>query len=268
MTQKRGNPLCPARVLPTIALALLAVLASPTPAHALGDYAGVEGAAWFQGLDGNAAIDNGSSQGTLIDFKSDLGLENRDTSPAGRVWFRLGRSRLIFDYSSSARTGDGRFSQPVTFNGVTYNTSETIRSRYDLTLLQGQYRFTLLDAKLAEVGLGIGLNVAQIKIDLNGSTTGAASLDENVPYPTVNASVVVKPIPGLHIRAEANGLSVNVSGNKVQILDARVQVESYFLHSFGLFGGYRSYRFSVDASDYGHVENTFTGPYVGLGVKF
>ncbi len=48
----------------------------------------------------------------------------------------------------------------------------------------------------------------------------------------------------------------------------RLQVEYYFLHSFGIFGGYRSFTFDVDANDYGHVESNFKGPYLGLGLKF
>lgn len=258
----------PSRVLAIIALAILAVLAFPTPAHALGDLVGVEAAIWPQTLSGNASIDDNSLPGTTIDFKRDLGLDNKDTSPQGRVWFRLGRSYLSFDYTGASRTGDGVLTRNVNFNGTTYGVAETIRSNYDLNILDAQYRFDFVKLKVVDFGIGVGLNVAQVKMDLNGSVSGVTTFDENVPYPTVNAALVVKPLPGFHIRAEANGLSINVGGNKVQILDARLQLEYYFLHAFGVLGGYRSYRFAVDANDFGHVENTFSGPYIGLGVKF
>ncbi len=256
------------RLLAITILAILAVLAFPTPAHALGDVVGVEAAIWPQSFSGNVSIDNSSLQGTTIDFKSDLGLENKDTSPQGRVWLRLGRSYLTFDYTGTSRTGDGVLNNDVNFNGTTYSAGETIRSKYDVNILDAQYRFDFVKLKVVDFGIGLGLNVVKIKMDLNGSVSGVTTLDENVPYPTVNAALVVKPLPGFHIRAEANGLSINVGGNKVQILDARLQLEYYFLHAFGLLGGYRSYRFTVDASDFGHVENTFSGPYIGLGVKF
>lgn len=256
------------RLLAITTLAIFAVLAFPTPAHALGDLVGVEAAIWPESISGKASINSSSLSGTTIDFKRDLGLDNRDTSPQGRVWFRLGRSYLTFDYTGSSRTGDGVLSKNVNFNGTTYGFGETIRSKYDLNILDAQYRFDLVKLKVVDFGFGVGLNVAQVKMDLNGSVSGATTLDENVPYPTVNAALVVKPLPGFHIRAEANGLSINIGGNKVQILDARLQLEYYFLHAFGVLGGYRSYRFTVDANDFGHVENTFNGPYIGLGLKF
>ncbi len=266
MTPK--SPFTLTRLLAIAILALLAVLAFPTPAHALGDIVGVEAAIWPQSLSGNAAIDNGSTQGTTIDFKNDLGLKDKDSTPQGRLWLRLGRNYLTFDYNGSSRSGDGVLNKSVNYNGTTYSSGETIQSKYDLNLIEAQYRFDFVKLKLVDFGLGVGLNLAQIKMQLNGSSSGLTKLDENVPYPTVNAALVIKPLPGFHIRAEANGLSVNVGGNKVQILDARLQLEYYFLHAFGILGGYRSYRFTVDAKDFGHVENTFNGPYVGLGVKF
>src|SRR6266699_2953204 len=113
------------RLLFGLTLGLVALVAFPTPARALGDYVGVEAAPWFQGLDGKVAIDKSSTQGTLIDLKSDLGLENRDTTPMGRVWLRFGKSRLIFDYDDSSRTGSHVLSQSVTFNGTTYGGGET-----------------------------------------------------------------------------------------------------------------------------------------------
>jgi hypothetical protein len=268
MKSRSSSWLFPARFLAIAPLALVALFACPTEARALGDYIGVEAAPWSQGLSGNAAIDTSSTQGTQIDFRGDLGLANRDITPAGRVWLRWGKSHLTFDYSNSTRTGDGTFNQNVTFNGTSYSSGETVASEYDLNLLSAQYRYSFLNLKVAEFGIGMGLNVAQIRMQVDGSSSGMTTFDENVPYPTVNAAFIVKPLPGLHIRAEADGLSVDVSGNRVSILDARIQVESYFAHAFGIFGGYRSYRFTVDANDFGHVENSFKGPYVGLGVKF
>src|SRR5438552_1746809 len=99
------------RLVPVVILALASLLAFPTPAQALGDYVGAEAAPWLQTLSGNASIDNGSVQGTRIDFRSNLGLDDRDTTPQGRVWFRWGKNRLIFDYAGSSHSGDGRLSQ-------------------------------------------------------------------------------------------------------------------------------------------------------------
>jgi hypothetical protein len=248
------------------ALGIVLALAAPAPASALGDFVGVEANLWRQGFDGTARIHDGSGGGTSFDFRNTFGIEENDTAKVGRVWFRLGKSRLFFDYSDTSRSGSTILSAPITFHGTTYN-AETVTSDLDFTLLQGAYRYTF-DFKLVEFGVGLGFNIAQVNMELNGSTNGRETLDENIPYPTISAALAIKPFPGFHIRAEANGMSVGVSGNTVDILDARLQIEYYFAHVFGLYGGYRSYRFNLEAEDFGVVDTTSDGPYFGLGLKF
>jgi hypothetical protein len=267
MTSNRSHHRSGIRVLAILPLALLATLAFPAPALALGDYVGVEVAPWFQSFSGGARIDKGSTSGTDFDFKDDFGLENRDTSPTAGVWFRLGKSHLMFDYADSSRTGSNTLSTPITFNGVTYGASTAVDSTLDLTLLKARYRYSFINLKVVEFGAGLGLNLAKIKSSLDDGTT-STTLDENVPFPTVNAALIIKPFPGFHIRTEVDGLSVDVSGNSVTIYDARVQLEWYFFHALGVNAGYRQFRFDVDANDFGHVESTFKGPFVGVGLKF
>jgi hypothetical protein len=257
------------RPLLALPMALFALLAFPSPARALGDYVGVEASPWFQNFSGEMAIDNGSTNGTLVDFKDTLGLDNRDTSQMARVWLRWSkRNKLIFDYVNSSRSGSSTLAQDFTFNGTTYSAAEAIDTNLDVKLYQAKTRFTFIDFKLVEAGFDVGFDLAKIDAQVDGSSSGRRTLSENVPFPTVGAVLVIKPLPGFHIRAEADGLSVNVGGNGVDILDARLQMEYYFLHSFGVFGGYRSYRMSINASDFGHVENNYQGPYLGLGLKF
>ncbi|HEU4402001.1 MAG TPA: hypothetical protein VFT43_07830 [Candidatus Polarisedimenticolia bacterium] len=263
-TSPRSGPGLLAFILP----ALVALLAYPAPALALGDYAGVEGTPWVQGFDGKAAIDNGSTAGTTFDFRSDLGLDNRDTSQMGRVWFRMGKSHLLFDYADSSRTGSNSFTQNITYNGTTYSSGESVDSSLGLTLLQGQYRYSFVNLKVAEFGAGIGLNLAKVDMQMDGTVSGVTNFNKTIPFPTANATFILKPFPGFHIRAELQGLGVGFSGNSVTIYDARLQLEWYFLHAFGVVTGYRQYHFDADSNDFGHVQSNFKGPFIGLGVKF
>ena len=253
--------------LGVLPLALFALLAFPDTAVALGDHIGVEAAPWLQGLSGEATIDGNTMSGTTVDFKDTLGLDPDNTSKMGRVWLRGLKNSLIIDYSDSARSGSEMISQDITFNDTTYTATENVVTDVSLTLLQAKYRHSF-NLKVMEFGFDLGLNVAQVDMRLDGSTTGTSSVNEDVPFPTIGAALIIKPSPGFHIRAEADGLSVNVGGKQVRILDARVQVEQYFAHSFGIFGGYRSFYLDVDANDFGSAETTFQGAYAGLGVKF
>jgi len=254
--------------LTCLPLALVLAFAAPTPARALGDWVGVEGSIWRNNQDGQASIDGDIVTGTTFDFQDTLDLEKSDSSKMGRVWFKLGKTRLVFDYLDSSREGSKTLTQSFLFDDTAYVASEDVDSRLNLKLLQAQMRFTLADLKIVDVGVGFGLNQAQVNMVLDGSISGRTELDEKIPYPTLAAAVTIKPMPGFHIRAEANGLNVNIRGTRVNVLDTRLQVEMYIAHVVGFFAGYRSYRFDAVDEDFGSIENTFKGPYVGLGLKF
>jgi hypothetical protein len=93
-------------------------------------------------------------------------------------------------------------------------------------------------------------------------------VDRSLPFPTVAAGVVIKPLPAFHIRLEGDGVSATVSGDHIRFVDWRAQVEWYFLHFFGVVAGYRSIDADVRTESDGEVDIQYKGPYAGLGVKF
>jgi hypothetical protein len=258
-----------ARLTALLPITILCVLASCSPALALGDWVGVEVAPWKQDLEGTVSIDSGAVSGTRIDLQDTLDIDPEDTAKVGRVWFRLSKTRLIFDYADTSRSGTSTVAAPgFFFNGDPFLPGDTVTTDLDIKLLQGQFRQTFLDLKVFEIGAGFGLNMAQVDMVLDGCATCPSTLDEDVPFPTLNLGVAIKPFPGFHIRVEANGMSAKVSGTSVDILDARAQIEFYFAHVVGVFAGYRTFRFTIDDDDFGQIDSTFDGPYLGLGLKF
>src|SRR6266850_3095491 len=178
---KPSRPFTP--FLTCLPLALVLAFAAPTPARALGDWVGVEGSIWRNNQDGQASIDGNVLSGTTFDFQDTVGLDKSDSSKMGRVWFKLGKTRLVFDYLDSSREGSKTLTQSFLFNDTPYVATENVDSRLNLKLLQAQMRFTLADLKIVEVGVGFGLNQAQVDMVLDGSTSGRTELDEKVPYP-------------------------------------------------------------------------------------
>jgi len=266
------------RVVPTAAVVRGAVVAAsfavllfgaPRPAFALADWFGIELSALQNHPDGTATIDDNSVDGTTFDVRDTLGVTDDDTSTQARAWFRWGkRNRLFFDYLDANHEGNAGLSQPLVFHGTTFNAGEEVDTKMQMTLLQARYRYHFLNLKVFEFGLGFGVNQASLKMDLTGSATPTETLDDSVPFPSVAGGLVIKPLPGLHIRAEADWFSGSEGGDKADFLDYRAQIEWYFLHFFGLFGGYRSVHFDVTTEDFGHADLTYAGPYAGLGVKF
>ena len=167
-------------MMSSLPLALAVLFATPTPALALGDWVGVEGSFWRQSQDGRASIDGNILGGTTFDFQDTLGLDKNDNTLTGRVWFKLSKTRLVFDYFDSSRSGDKVITQTFVFNDQIYAAGQNVKSDLSVKLIQGQFRFSIADLKVVDVGVGLGLNQAKINMELNGSVSGRTTLDENV----------------------------------------------------------------------------------------
>ena len=249
--------------------ALVLLFGAPRPAYALADWFGVELSALQNAPTGSAAIEDDDVPGTEFDVEDTLGVTDDDTSTQARVWFRWGkRNRLFVDYFNPNHEGEATLSEDLTFHGATFNAGEAIDTTMEMELIQVKYRYHFINLKFFEFGLGLGINQVALKMDVTGSTTGTEVLDEKVPFPTIAGGLVIKPLPGLHIRAEVDWLSASDGDDHADFLDYRAQIEWYFLHFFGVFGGYRSVHVEVDTGDFGRADLTYEGPYAGLGVKF
>src|SRR2546427_789718 len=75
---------------------------------------------WHQSQDGSASIDGSILNGTTFDFHDTLGLDKTDNTTMGRVWFRWSKTRLVFDYFDSSRSGDTTLSQSFVFDDRLY----------------------------------------------------------------------------------------------------------------------------------------------------
>jgi len=251
---------------------LLPVSAAPLarPAYALADWIGVEAAGFQNDLSGTAAIEGGGVPATDFDFEDTLGVEDSDTSAQGRLWFRWGKkNRLFFDYLDAQHVGEAVLSQVLSFNGTTYLAGEQVATSVQTELLQGRYRYSFVNLKPVEFGLGLGVNQAHFVTQVDGSVSGRTTFEETLPFPSLATGLVVKPLPSLHIRLEGDVLDGSVSGDSIRFLDWRAQLEWYVLHVFGFVAGYRALSLDVESEDdFGEGDIEYAGPYLALGLKF
>lgn len=266
MRSRRITPL--SVVWSFLPLVLAMILATPTATFAIGDWIGVEGSMWRQSQDGTAAIDGDILGGSTIDFQDTLGLEKDDDTLMGRVWFRFGRTHINLDYFDSERGGDTVLTQSFVFNDTVYTAGQALSSDLQVRLYQAHFLFSIINLKVVDFGLGFGANQADVDMNLEGSVSGRTTLEESVPYPTLAGYVTIKPAPAFHIKAEVTGINGTVSGTHVDVLDGRAQIELYVAHVLGFFAGYRQFHFQVEDEGFGSIDNTFKGPYAGIGLKF
>jgi hypothetical protein len=251
-----------------LACGLVAALGLPTsPAHAAGDIFGVEVSPWMQALQGEVAIDKGTVEGTEADLEENLGMTPEETAPFGRLWLRWGRTRLLLDYAEASRDGSEVLDQDLTFHGMTFGAAEKVSTDLSMKLYGASVEVALLNADRLRIGLSSGINVAGIDIAVQGASTGDERFQDNLYFPTFGAFLFANPIGGFAIRGEVIGFALALSGDDVSVIDGRVQLEYYFLHSIGIMGGYRLSTSDLDVENFGVIRTDSSGPYVGLGFK-
>lgn len=248
-------------------IAAAGIAAAPAPAGAADERFGLEAAPWMQSLEGEMAIGTGTTDGTMLQLDEGLGLEPEETTGIGRLWLRWGRVRFVFDYASAERSGTQTLDQDVDFRGLTFAASEQVLTELDLTLYRADVDVALIDSRRLKVGLTSALNLGDVTIAMEGATAGRESLDRGLFFPTFGAFIAANPVGGFGIRGEASGLALSISDDDVSVIDARAQVEYYFLERFGILAGYRHYQFDVDADAFGIIRNSYTGPYAGIGLR-
>ncbi len=223
---------------------------------------------WAQEGEGFLRGDLSSIPGTPIQLESDLGLETDVGIADGRVWLGAGGSHLVLSFYQSEYEGQTVLNQDLTFNGQTYSLGENVDSLIDNSVLGLYWYQTLIPLKVVTIGFQVGVDVLDLHATLDSSLTGLETVSETVPLPAVGLHLSIKPAAKFRIYADVSILSATVGGNDFDLTDGRAQIEFYFTEFFGLHGGYRLFDIDVDSDDFGALDYTQKGPFLGMTVRF
>ena len=249
---------------------ILAAGFASVPTLAAGDILGFEPQYWDQSMAGTVRVDGDTLPGTEIDLGDDLGLEEKDKLPAGRLWIHwLKRNYLIFTAFDSKRNGVEVLASDLVFNDQTFLAGEQVKSRVETDLKSLLYGYNFLDLRLVKVGFRIGANRLGFDARLDSASTPVeASSSESVTFPVAGLGIAFEPVPWLRFTGEAAGIGGNIGSNDVTFYDARIQAEVYWAHFFGMIAGYRRMKTEVDLEDFGAADVTQKGPYAGFVFRF
>lgn len=251
----------------TAAVLILGALAiCPTAAFAF--EAGVRAEYWFPSLSGNAQTTTNGLPDTPFDLKDTLGIQDENL-PFGEAFLGVSRFTLRFGYTPLKYDGSSTLSRDFIFNGQTFTATDTISSRLEMNLFEGQLQFDILRPSVGVASVNLGLILQGIYVDgsiqVRSGTTGISTKEDfQLGAPLIGVAAGAGFLKDM-IRVDARATGMAYSGDHLYEVDAYASFAPFpFLR---LQGGYKYIDLKVDESDV-TASLTLSGPYAGLQLSF
>jgi len=227
-----------------------------------------EGRYWITGLTCTAKVtDNGV--GTDINFKSDLGLKNKNFPDGRFTWYTGPNSKLRLAYTQISYSGDKDVEKTIEFGGKTYIDGTRVLTDLDvkyarlgwvwqfINIANGKFKLgTLLEAKGFWVDMS--LEAPNLVPPIKESKKLAAAL------PTIGVALDINPHKIVNIFVEVSGLPAGKYG---YFLDGEAGAKIIPIKNLSIVGGYRIFDIKAN-DDPNYAKLKISGPFVGATLRF
>ena len=213
--------------------------------------------------------------GTLFGAESTLGMQDTRNQGWIDLMFRMaGRHRVVAQYYALKRGGSTVLSQDLDFGDETFQPGDgEVFSHLDMRQLNLVYTYSVLQREQLELGVGIGIHLAQ----LDGTLEAPAAfkrehLDGAGAHPTLAGDFTWRFTSRFSANGGARFVTYSSGGVDADSLawNADVQFRAQRNLSFGL--GYASTRYKFDSTDpgffLGYLKLRYSGPELFLRASF
>ena len=204
-----------------------------------------------------------------IDTRDMLGIGNKVTYSV-EAYGGVGKNHVSLMYTPFGYSSDAILSAALSYNGVTYNRGDAVRSDLEYSMFDLKYQRNLINMENILAGFSVGA-IAQLKYStgsfkLNANGNGfdqKRSFDSWMPMIGAGAHVgLIANLLELRAQVTAGGSG---SGNYSYEALADLSVTPFpFLD---IHAGYKLLQLKMDKNDY-KMDTLYTGPYLGLTVGF
>lgn len=219
-------------------------------------------ASWW-GVNSSGTI---RANGTPIDLKSDLGVNQGQPTFTGKLVGRFSRrNKIVVEGTPFHLDGSNNLSRTITYQGRDYVVNDHVTSTADMTYFYGGYQFDLLSRPSGHLGLEVGGAYLSATGSLTSQTASVTeSKTEAVGLPLAGAEFRVFPVHrrfDVEINGEVRGMKFGSYGYYVQAsANAGIGIGPILVE-----GGYRIVNFDIHTtSAVDAVSPQFTGPVVSL----
>jgi len=172
--------------------------------------------------DTTVRADGATSNGTPVDFDSDLGFDDSaDTFLIGATWRPWDNHEFALSYYGIDSDATRRLTRNITFDGQTYVTNSTIKSEFSMDTYDMSYTWWGVNEDNWALGPRVGLVYYTMDLgigatlDANGAPVGSgaafASISPDVPAPTIGGALRWRPADHWRVKLDGGYFKANVS---------------------------------------------------------
>lgn len=201
--------------------------------------------------------------GSTIDFKTDLGLQDKNLPDLRLVLSPSRRHKFRFEFIPIKYESQGTLKRTIIFNGQRYNLGLPVTSLLDWKAYRFAYEFDFISNNRGFAGFIVEAKYTDVTVNL-ASTVATEFARASAPIPAIGGIGRVYVVPNISITGEVTGFKLPenlVVGAHAHYVDFDLYGTVNFTNNFGAQVGYRSL-------DVGYIVDTDTGTFKLKGIYF
>ena len=215
----------------------------------------------------SGTVRDSTNPADTLDVKNDLGWKN-DTETMGYLYIKhpipiIPNIRL--GVTSLKLGGTNTLTKSYTYNGVTYNATDTVTSSADLSHTELALYYNLLDTFMS-LDLGVNIKKFDGKFAISDTNGNSTSTTFNKAIPMLYGAVNV-PILGSGFSVGGDISWITYNDNKMSDVLVRLRYDTSFF--LGIEAGYRTFHLDYqDTSTNEYAKLDLKGPYLMARLSF
>lgn len=210
--------------------------------------------------------------GVAISFEDTLNLDARTVTPtAGIFWRATDNWRVDVDYFAIDRDASRTLVADVQWGDKTFTAGTTVNSTFNFSDLRISAAYSFFKRRDKELGIGVGLHVADINASIKASGTGTEAADVTAPLPVVNFYGMFALTKEWAINMRADWLSLTYGDYSGDVRNIQVNTLYQPFRNVGFGLGVRSLLIDVDIERpdwHGQARLSYQGPTAFITASF
>ncbi len=210
---------------------------------------------WFPSLDGKV------QKGTTLDFKDNLGIEDKNLTSVGLSFGDPGK--LQFDYDSFSFDGTQNPAAGYTFNGIAYSPADRVKATTELTYIAAKWLPTYDAKSERNFSWLFGVSHSEIKTKMEAPGKNTTKTFKSFA-PIIGARYEIGTTTPTSYYGE---IAASVTGGNKYSYASEIGVKRNISKKAGYIAGYR-YLAAKSGSDDEYAKLSLSGPFLQLNYHF